>query len=1033
MGVAGTKAVPALLYVDSNGLNEVRGDGAGKLIGKPFVVGAGVVDAAPGNYVSGGLHGLVVLIADSRGAALYLQDQFDDKTLSAAKPIATTGLNLDRTCRLFSGDFNGDSFDDFGLFCQAAPGTIWIAVNDGQGDFVVTAYQLSGVAPASSVFAQDINQDGKSDLIVTSQGQPSNDGTITSVLFSKGNGFSAGSVTPLATNSVLSVGDIFGNGTIALLNYTGGTGTALSLTKDSGHQTAMLPQVDNGCVVLSGGAGSLINQYRGVLAKDIVLAETCGSTAKLVSKGNPASSIVSMSVSKSLSRGLGLAKLSVSVRGVNSASTPSGSVRVMVDQTPVGSVTRDRGEAAINIALGSGKHTVTSVYEGDNSFSEAAGVLVVHNRVGLVAGSRRNQNVDSGELFRTDYKVKSGSNRFVRVAAAQPAFTVTMSGGGLSILNPSVQNCSNCGSPGAPVRISGTTITAGSGYVIGDDSITGQNVYNDCPGNTSPCEVQQVPIINTINVLIDGISAGTATTPNDDSTYVQCGDPSGFTESCQQGSLYSYFSLPGTLAPGHHTIVFNIVGGSGTQQTDSGTATVTYTNASESFTFTLVQPSVFTTPPNWTTPVASPSSTTFGNAVTTNAQLIPTVYNYQCAGPTPQGLQGNDGCPNVVYPSGSVVVRVDGVQVGTATATLLTTNPQAPNCGSYNPNTGQLTAYCDNNGFLDVSYTTGALTPGTHTISFVFVPNGTIFNITDSGNNPAQFSYASATSPNSNVITITGRATPTLSVTCNPNPISFGSQSTTCTTSLTGATSPTGFLTWTYTGPASGLLASGAPLGVSQTGFAGFPVGVYTLTVAYSGDTANSPATGSTHVTIIKSTPGASTFVLISSPNPSVYAQTVTFTATFSGLNPAPTGTVQFVDGGTVIGSSSLSGGVATFSTQSLAVGAHLVVALYSGDGNYNGVSSNTDNQAVNPASVTVTVSGVPNPSGYTQNVTITVQLTPPPGGVVPTGSVTITDGSTTLGVVNLNGSGGGTLNIATLSVGNHAIVGAYNGDTNYY
>ena len=56
----------------------------------------------------------------------------------------------------------------------------------------------------------------------------------------------------------------------------------------------------------------------------------------------------------------------------------------------------------------------------------------------------------------------------------------------------------------------------------------------------------------------------------------------------------------------------------------------------------------------------------------------------------------------------------------------------------------------------------------------------------------------------------------------------------------------------------------------------------------------------------------------------------MTFTATVTGS--APGGTVTFFDGATQIGASTVSGGVASFTTSSLTVGSHSITAKYSGD-----------------------------------------------------------------------------------------------------
>jgi hypothetical protein len=72
---------------------------------------------------------------------------------------------------------------------------------------------------------------------------------------------------------------------------------------------------------------------------------------------------------------------------------------------------------------------------------------------------------------------------------------------------------------------------------------------------------------------------------------------------------------------------------------------------------------------------------------------------------------------------------------------------------------------------------------------------------------------------------------------------------------------------------------------------------------------------------------------LSSSPNPSVFGQSVTFTATVSSsAESAPTGTVTFLDGATNLGSSMLASGQATFTTSSLAIGSHFISGQYNGD-----------------------------------------------------------------------------------------------------
>ncbi|HXT05130.1 MAG TPA: Ig-like domain repeat protein [Casimicrobiaceae bacterium] len=170
------------------------------------------------------------------------------------------------------------------------------------------------------------------------------------------------------------------------------------------------------------------------------------------------------------------------------------------------------------------------------------------------------------------------------------------------------------------------------------------------------------------------------------------------------------------------------------------------------------------------------------------------------------------------------------------------------------------------------------------------------------------------------------------------------------------------------------------------------------------------------------------TTALVSSLNPSTFAQSVTFTATVSGSSP--TGTVQFKDGAANLGSPvSLSGGVATFTTSSLAIGTHPITAVYGGDATNAGSTSNTVAEVVNASGAsptTTTVSSSLNPSVVGQTLTFTATVT----GNNPTGTVQFSDGGVNLGgPVPLVG-GVATFATSSLAAGTHAIAAAYGGDS---
>jgi uncharacterized phage protein gp47/JayE len=94
----------------------------------------------------------------------------------------------------------------------------------------------------------------------------------------------------------------------------------------------------------------------------------------------------------------------------------------------------------------------------------------------------------------------------------------------------------------------------------------------------------------------------------------------------------------------------------------------------------------------------------------------------------------------------------------------------------------------------------------------------------------------------------------------------------------------------------------------------------------------------------------ATTTTLTSSLNPSIFGQSVTFTATVNESEAAaPTGTVSFKDGATTLGTGTVNGsGRATFTTSLLTVGTHPITAEYSGDANFTSSTSAVLTQMVN-------------------------------------------------------------------------------------
>jgi hypothetical protein len=207
-------------------------------------------------------------------------------------------------------------------------------------------------------------------------------------------------------------------------------------------------------------------------------------------------------------------------------------------------------------------------------------------------------------------------------------------------------------------------------------------------------------------------------------------------------------------------------------------------------------------------------------------------------------------------------------------------------------------------------------------------------------------------------------------------------------------------------------------------------VGSHPISVVYSGD-GFFLANTSVFSQSVQSAPTST--AIISSGNPVVYGQAITFTATVTSAGGAPSGLVNFMEGNSLLGSGTLSGGQASFTTTApLAVGTHGVTAIYPGSGSiFAGSSSQQLSQVITAASTTTTLVSSANPTSFGQLVTFTAVVSTAATGK-PTGTVNFKDNGTLIGQGTLNNQSQATLPISTLSLGNHSITADYAGDSNF-
>jgi hypothetical protein len=182
---------------------------------------------------------------------------------------------------------------------------------------------------------------------------------------------------------------------------------------------------------------------------------------------------------------------------------------------------------------------------------------------------------------------------------------------------------------------------------------------------------------------------------------------------------------------------------------------------------------------------------------------------------------------------------------------------------------------------------------------------------------------------------------------------------------------------------------------------------------------------------ILNNGPGllATATAVTSNLNPSLFGQSVTFTATVSSTSGTPSGTVVFKQGTTSIGSATLANGAATLSVSTLGVGTQSIKAAYQGGSGFASSKSAVLMQVVNTATTTTALASSAVPGHINQTIIYTATVTTQYGGAA-TGTVAFEDGGATIATVALTGDTAAYTTSYT-AVGTHSITATYSGDGN--
>jgi hypothetical protein len=299
----------------------------------------------------------------------------------------------------------------------------------------------------------------------------------------------------------------------------------------------------------------------------------------------------------------------------------------------------------------------------------------------------------------------------------------------------------------------------------------------------------------------------------------------------------------------------------------------------------------------------------------------------------------------------------------------------------------------------------------------------------------------SSQNPSTTGESVTYTATVTASATSSQDPV---------------PSSPTGAVTFKD----NGATICSAPVALTSTGTttataqctvtyattAGSP---HPITASYANTDGNFTNSSASLSQVVTSGSIPTTSVLTSSPNPSSFGSSVTFSDTVSASPTPPNGTtVTFYSCGagsststcagtkTTLGTGTLTSGKATFSTTSLPVGTTYVEAVYPATGNYLGSTSNIVAQGVNAIPTTSVLTSSPNPSSYGSSVTFSDTVSASsgtPGGTVTFYSCTTNTCATktSLGTGTLSG-GKATYSTSALPVGTTSVEAIYGASGNY-
>jgi hypothetical protein len=205
----------------------------------------------------------------------------------------------------------------------------------------------------------------------------------------------------------------------------------------------------------------------------------------------------------------------------------------------------------------------------------------------------------------------------------------------------------------------------------------------------------------------------------------------------------------------------------------------------------------------------------------------------------------------------------------------------------------------------------------------------------------------------------------------------------------------------------------------------------HNVVASYPGDATHAPSESAPAVL-----PAQTAFTLATTANSVLYGQSFTLTATLSpytGSGGTTDGeTVTFLGGSGILGTGTLSGGVATLTVSNLAVGEYSIFAEYNGDAGFAASESNSVPVQVATGQGTLLLTSSASSSTYGNGVTLTATLTPSTyAGVSSNGTAIkfLVAGTNIVGTATLS-SGVAQLTTTALPAGADQVTAVFPGDS---